>query len=381
MFSWWIAPGEVEALSALVELHQRRHPEIRMFNAASASGQNARQVLTRRLAEDDPPDLFQGNTHDLRAFVEANPGRLEPLDVQFDALDLRSRVFPEVLEDLTIDGQLMAMPVNLHRENALFYNRALFDRFGLAPPTTIEELLIACETLQAGGVVPIATSHQRWITRIMFNSIAMGVLGGDRYVQVFTGEEEVQGSGLREAIAIFSTLLEHYVNPDADEAGFGWTHAASAVFNGDAAMFFHGDWAKGYYQQLGWEPGRDFGVVGAPGTADVFLYGADALSVPTGAANGGGARAFLDTVASIEGQLAFNAIKGSSSFRTDIDSDTLDPLARETLRDLERARHRLLARSRPEWDAAFERFTKDRDEAKFYQSFVDHPPLRAASRP
>jgi len=28
-------------------------------------------------------------------------------------------------------------------------------------------------------------------------------------------------------------------------------------------MFLHGDWAKGLFVQLGWEPGTDFGVVGA----------------------------------------------------------------------------------------------------------------------
>jgi len=80
IFSWWTAPGEAEALQALVDLQKARFPKERIFNAAADSGTDAKAILKDRLAKDDPPDLFQQNAHDMRVFLEANPGKVEPLD-------------------------------------------------------------------------------------------------------------------------------------------------------------------------------------------------------------------------------------------------------------------------------------------------------------
>src|SRR5215510_7018278 len=74
LFSWWIAPGEAEALQALVDLNKANHPNERIFNAGAVSGMDAKATLAQRLAANNPPDLFQQNAHDLRTFVAANPG-------------------------------------------------------------------------------------------------------------------------------------------------------------------------------------------------------------------------------------------------------------------------------------------------------------------
>jgi glucose/mannose transport system substrate-binding protein len=175
---------------------------------------------------------------------------------------------------------------------------------------------------------------------------------------------------LRDTIRIFADILHKYTNPDASEEGFGWTNAAQAIFNGDAAMYFHGDWVKGYLVQLGWKPGADFGVVGAPGASEVFLYGVDVFSLPRGAQNEPGAREFLTTVASREGQLRFNQLKGSSPIRKDIEKQDLDAVSRDTLEDLERAKVRMLVPSLPNWDDALGAFAKDGDEESLFRALT-----------
>jgi glucose/mannose transport system substrate-binding protein len=375
LFSWWTAPGEAGALQALIDTHHVTYPGARLFNAA-ASGTEARELLAERLSRHDPPDLFQQNAHDFRAFLADNPGALEPLDAMFDADGLGRVVLPEVVRDLTIDGHIYAMPVNLHRENALFYNRALFAAHGLEPPTTLRGLLDLCATLRALGITPIATSHQDWILRIMFHAIVMGHMGSARYHAYFTGQSPEAAPMLREAIDVFATVLERYTNADAGEEGFGWINAAQAVYNGDAAMLLHGDWTTGYFEKLGWTPNVDFGVVGATGAADLFLYGVDAFAFPRHAPNPRGAREFLGTIASPAGQVAFNRLKGSSPIRTDIDLAQLSPVGRATWNDLEHAAFRMLVRNRPAWDGAFARFAKTRDRDALFRVFVETPPVR-----
>jgi glucose/mannose transport system substrate-binding protein len=173
---------------------------------------------------------------------------------------------------------------------------------------------------------------------------------------------------------VFKDLLENYVNSDASEEGFNWTNAVQAVYNGDAAMFLHGDWAKGYFVQLGWTPGKDFGVVGAPGAADLFLYGVDVFAIPKGAQNDRGAREFLATIASTEGQIAFNKLKGSIPVRLDAPAGQLDVLGQAALHDFQNARIRMLVRGRQEWDDAIADFAKTKDVDALLRAYLDNPP-------
>jgi glucose/mannose transport system substrate-binding protein len=374
IFSWWSAPGEADALEALIDTHQTTHPRARIFNAAAASGSNARERLEVRLANNQPPDIFQEYIHDLRALASHATENHILLDDLFDRLGLRSVVFPEILHDVTRDGHIYAMPVNIHRENALFYNRRLLAAHHVAVPTTLDELLIACRALKRAGVIPMATAGQGWILRIMFNSLAMGKMGSAGYRDYFMGQGPADGGRLREAIDVFAEVVENYINPDAGDDGFGWTNAAQTVVDGDAAMILHGDWTKGYFTQLGWSGETDFGVVGAPGASDMFLYGVDAFALARGGRNELGARNFLATVASPAGQVAFNRIKGSSPIRPDVPRSELDLLGRETLDDLEHAKIRMLVRSRPVWEEALADFTRDHDRARLLRAFLDNPP-------
>ena len=373
IFSWWSAPGEADALEALIAAHQAVHPGARIFNAAAASGARAREWLEERLEKNEPPDIFQEYIHQLRA-VGRQASEQVPLDDLFDRLNLRRAVFPELIHDVSRDGHIYAMPVNVHRENTLFYNRHLFAAHHVAVPKTVPELLQVCRKLKAEGVVPFAIANQGWVLRIMFNALAAGQMGGEAYHEYFTGKRGIDLAPFREAIDLFAEVMESYINADAGDDGFGWTNAAQAVYDGDAAMFLHGDWVKGYLAQLGWSGETDFGVAAAPGSADLFLYGVDAFALARGARNEAGAREFLETVASPAGQVAFNRIKGSSPIRADVARGELDQLGRETLDHLEHAKIRMMVRSRPAWEDALTAFSRDHDRSKLLRAFLDAPP-------
>lgn len=373
LFSWWTAPGEAEALQALVDLNRARFPHERIYNRAADSGTNAKQELTDRLSVDDPPDLFQLNAHDMRQFLTDNPGKIRALDDLFEQEELNDVVVAEVLENVSVDGSVYSMPVNMHRENALFYNKQIFADHDLEPPTTIAEFLAVCETLKEAGVTPVATSYQGWIQRIMFNSLAMGTMGAEEFGDQWNARKPLDEAMLGEAIDQLNLVLTDYANepPDMD---FGWTQAADMVHDGEAAMFFHGDWAKGYFVQLGWTPNVDFGVVGAPGAADMFWYGVDVFALPTGAPHPKEARDFLTTVASIDGQVGFNRVKGSSPMRLDVPNNRLDAMGQEVLLDLQDATVRSVVRNKDAWDTALSAYAQDRDKDALIQAYLDNPP-------
>jgi len=378
IFSWWVAPGEAEALQALVDTDKVQHPNDRIFNAAADTHDDAKALLATRLATNQPPDLFQQNAHDISAFVAVNAGKLQTLNSFFTAQGLDTKVFPEVLSNIKVNGDIMAMPVNIHRENALFYNKAIFAAHNLTPPTTLAELMSVCATLKAAGITPIATGSQAWILRIMFNSLAMGSMGSDTFktFMTTTTRDDVK---FKAAIDTFAQVLDNYVNVTDYNVDFGWTQAADMVHDGQAAMFFHGDWAKGYYVQLGWSPGIDFGVVGAPGASGIFWYGVDTFSLPVGALHQAGALDFLQTIASEAGQIAFNKLKGSSPIFDVAHPELLDAEGRATLMDLKNAAYRLPVVDKEPWDNAMLAFAKSArtqaDKDVLFQVYVDNPPL------
>ncbi len=55
------APGEVDALGALIALQEANHPETRVRNLAEELADEARARLAELLAAGTPPDLYQAN--------------------------------------------------------------------------------------------------------------------------------------------------------------------------------------------------------------------------------------------------------------------------------------------------------------------------------
>lgn len=374
LLSWWVAASELDALDALLDVHRSRYPNDRIRNTTYSTGTEAQQRLYEQIAAHTPPDLYQENAYDLPEILMDEPGSLASLSEFFEAQSLADSIVPEVLQAVTIDGVVRAMPVNIHRENALLYNKKVFDELGLSPPTTIEELLATCESLKAAGVTPIATSYLGWIQRILFNNLNAASMGSEAFEAFFTGKSPIDEAALRKSIALLDEVLTKYVNDSAADPEFGWTNAASLMIQGKAGMFIHGDWAKGYLVELSYIPGFDFGVVGMPGASDLFLYGVDVFAMLEGAANPEPTKRFLETVGSKQGQIAFNKLKGSTPIRLDVDPGELDPAGQATLEDLRNAKFRLLTRSRATWDAALAAFAADRDADALVAVYLASPP-------
>ena len=370
IFSWWLAPGEAGALDGIIKLYEDGHPGSRVINAVQADAENSRATLAKRLAEGDPPDLYQENWRQLHTFVRENPGKLTALDEFVDELGLRDALVPDLLDNVTIDGTIVALPMGIHRANSLFYNKEMFAQYGLEPPTSIEELLTVCETLKAKGVTPFATSYEGWVQNLLFEFLHQGVLGTARYNDFLDGKPGSDNAKLAEATALYAQILEEYSNQDAGDAGFDWAAAAALLMEGKAAMFAHGDWAKGLYVESGWTSDVDFGVVGPPGASNLFIYDLDIWVMPAGGPNPEGARGFLEAAVSLEGQLKFDLIKGATTVRSDLQANDLDAIGRTVLTTFRSAQVRRPS-PLPNLESVYEKFVVDRDQQAFVAAVLE----------
>jgi glucose/mannose transport system substrate-binding protein len=364
LFSWWTKPGEAEALDAVLAVHEKRHPGAKVINAAAKDSTTARDRLRLRLEDREPPDTFQANVgQDLLRWVlydgaDAAQSKLEPLSGQAVIGRDFADIFPEpVLSAAGFDGEVYAVPVNVHRTNSLFYNRKIFDDFGLTPPQSLEELYAIAEVLELHGIVPLAVGAKgSWtLSLLFFENLLIAKQGADFYEQYFGGNIEAASDPRMLDVLSESLRLWRYTNADARQ--IEWDAAVAMVHDGTAAMTVMGDWAKGTLEQLGGEPGVTFGQMPFPGTAGVFVFTADTFPLPKGAPRRKDALDFLGTLASLEGQNAFNPIKGSIPARTDIDPAAYDVLAQDMIADFRHDQLELALSGRA--PAAFNEYVQD----------------------
>lgn len=331
IFSYWTAGGEADGLNAIQEVFSAAHPDIEIINAviAGGAGVNANAVLATRMQGGDPPDTFQihGGAELLDNWVKTD--FMQPIGDLYERLELADKFPAGIIDLVSYEGQPYAVPVNVHRNGVLWYNQALFDEHGITAPTTWDEFFAAADTLQAAGVTPLALGDRDdWTALNLFEQILLSQLGAEDYRGIWAGTVPWTDERVTAALEIMARVLE-YVNADHD--GLSWDQAAGLLVSGDAAMTVMGDWAKGYFTSAGWAPGEDFGWADVPGNAGTFTVVTDTFALPKDIQNQDNAILWLETLASVEGQDAFNPLKGSIPARNDADRSKYDVYSTEAM--------------------------------------------------
>ncbi|HXK16208.1 MAG TPA: ABC transporter substrate-binding protein [Polyangiaceae bacterium] len=377
IFSWWTAPGEAEALTALEDTYQNKYPHARYSQFSNSSASTWQEVLGMQV-DDSPWDVCQLSASDLDKFRVDHPGAVSELDDVYADAGLADAMIPEIRDVVTRNKHHYGVVTGVHRNNSFIYNQQIFDAQKLDPPTTIDEFMAVSAKLKEAGIMPVASDYDTWVLRIMFDEFLAGELGAQGFADFINGktaatDPDVQ-AGITAAIDVFDTVITDYIDVTASQdKDYDWSSAARDLHDGNAAMLFHGDWAKGFLVHLGWTPGPDFGVLGPPGASDLFVYGADMFFLPATAPHQELGKNFLGVVASPEGQVAFNKYKGATPMRTDV-RDQLDSAGQLSLDGLINAKVLMPGHANDGWDKGIETFAVDHDKAALLKVYTDTPP-------
>jgi glucose/mannose transport system substrate-binding protein len=368
LLSWWVAPGEAQALQALKDTYTTDYKGATVNQFTDVNSGNWNMVLSMYI--DTPKfDVTQMSAADFGSWMQAHTNSLLPLDDYYADPALAAAIIPDILAATKVNGHPMGMATGVARNFSFLYNMQLLKASNITPPASPTEFLAACATLKAAGVnYPVATSLDSWVLRFMYWEILAGEVGaqkfGDYVLHNTPVTDQTIQDGIKNAVDVFDTVMTQYVDVTSAKAtGYDWSHAASALKAGTSAMMLHGDWAKGYLVALGWTPGVDFGVSGPPGASDLFVYGVDTFALPETAPHPDAAKHFLTVVGSKEGQVAFNKQKGSTPMRSDV-RDMLDPAGQAALDDLVNAKVRIPGFDTSAVDDAMTKYVMDGDKAE-----------------
>ncbi|GAA1861481.1 ABC transporter substrate-binding protein [Myceligenerans crystallogenes] len=320
VFTWWAAGSEKAGLDALVGVFQEQHPDIEFVNGAVAGGAGsaAKDLLQTRLQAQDPPDTFQAHAGaELQDYIDA--AQIEDVSALYEEFGLTDAFPPDLVERLTSqDGAIYSIPSNIHRANVLWANPAVLEEAGLDPAAEYADLdafVADLEKLDKAGVTPLSVATT-WTQVHLLETVLLADLGPEAYSGLWDGSTDWASPEVTTALEHFETLMS-FTNDDRD--GLDWPEATQQVIDGTAAFNVMGDWAVAAFEEQDKQLGTDFVAVPSPGTDGTFDFLADSFTMPVGAENPEGTEAWLETVGSLEGQVAFNKAKGSIPARTDAD--------------------------------------------------------------
>lgn len=321
--TWWEAGSEKEGLQALQKVFEQQHPDTKFVNAAIAGGggSQAKQKLAADLAAGNPPDTFQAHAGaELTDYIEA--GQIEDISGLYDELGLRDAFPSSLIDRLTVDGKIYSIPSNIHRANLVWANPTVLKAAGLdpaKPATSIADWIKDMETIKAAGYTPI-TVGMAWTQTQLLENVLISELGADAYSGLFDGKTAWDSAEVTKAVEDFAKIMSF---TDSSLFSEDWEPAMQPVVDGKAAYNVMGDWAYLGLTSQGKTLGTDVIVFPTPGTEAIYDFLADSFTLPVGASHPGGAKAWLETISSKEGQIAFNSVKGSIPARSDLGADEL----------------------------------------------------------
>jgi raffinose/stachyose/melibiose transport system substrate-binding protein len=231
MHSWRVE--DTEGYKKIIKAFEAENPGIKIdFKPFKATEYNT--ILNTALQSDSGPDILQ-----LRPYAPgvslAEAGHLEPLDNLPGIHD-----FPkDVLAAATgKDGKVYGVPLSLN-STQIYYNKKMFDQYGLKEPKSWDELIATAKTLKEKGVVPFAFgAKEGWLLSLSHGVIAPGTYNGNAFVdKLLKGEVTFTSPEFVKSLQRMQELTPYF--PE-NFVGLELNDIRTMFFTEKAAMFING---------------------------------------------------------------------------------------------------------------------------------------------
>ncbi len=147
------------------------------------------------------------------------------------------------LDGFSKDGKLYGLARNTD-VMAFYYNKAMFEEYGVEIPKTYDDLLAAAETFKAAGIIPVSMDgSDKWPLSIYIHALYQQFDGADtlKDVKASVDNADYTDENWTKSLDLFKKTADAGVF----QTGFETTDYATSMnlfTNGQAAMFYMGSW-------------------------------------------------------------------------------------------------------------------------------------------
>lgn len=173
------------------------------------------------------------------------------VDITDKTKDLTSRLIPSVAANGVIDGKTYAVPNNSMQSVVLWYNKGLFEKEGLQPPQTWDDLMSLVSKFNDKGIAPFALAGaSKWPELMWLEYLADRIGGPEAFKAVVDGKKDAWSNpAFKESLE----KIQELVKANGFMKGYESTTAdanadIAAFYTGKTAMVLQGSWVYPNYK-------------------------------------------------------------------------------------------------------------------------------------
>lgn len=327
---WWTSGGELKALNELRQAVENTNNTWVDAAIKGGGGNSALTVLRSRAVSGNPPAAALIKGHNIQEW--ASLGFLTSLNDIAERENWDEKLPQFIQPIMKYKGNYVAVPINIHRVNWLWFNPALFQQANLSVPKTLDQLIAVMPKLQSAGILPFAHTSEPWADAVLFESIALSVLGAEGYQRAFVDLDTTTLSSpeMHKAFGYLRQITQYI---DDNAKGRSWDQATKMLVDDQTAMQIMGDWVLG---ELGQQQQKIRCQV-FPGSRGSFSYNVDSFAffkLKSVSANTRKAQNdFASTILNADLQRRFNYEKGSLPIIKNIDETSLSACDKQAYQD------------------------------------------------
>jgi raffinose/stachyose/melibiose transport system substrate-binding protein len=250
---WGNHPEWKPVLDRLIADFEKTNPNINV-ELSYKPGPQYTAALNTALAGGAAPDVI--------GWIEGDAIRVGAKAKQIDPLDGKipiGKQIPAARAQVVFNGHAWGSPLAAYTVG-IFYQRPIFKKYGLTPPTNWPQLLAVTKKLKAEGVTPWSMPAKDMIIPYFFYIMAASaILGQDGYTGLRRGTRKVTEPQVVRAAQLMIDLQEYY------NEGFqavSYAEGKALFAQGRTAMLIGGSADYTGYKQV--NPKVDVGVFGFP---------------------------------------------------------------------------------------------------------------------
>jgi multiple sugar transport system substrate-binding protein len=252
----------------------------------------------------------------------------------------------------TFNGKTYGMPENLAYW-VVFYNKHVFSKYNLQPPTTWAQFMAVCKALKSHGVTPLAaTDSGRWPTFIYFEEMVART-SPTLYNALVNGKVKYTDPRIVKAMGVWSQMIKagYFTDPASTQFGTSGTNDMLSYFSkGTVGMVEIGAWYEATMIAAGLKPGVDYGAFIMPdidpAAGNVVIFETGPLVVGAHSPNLSAALKAADYFMSKAGQQQWIKVTGFIPPRNDVPVPS--PVDRQIVSTINSGKYTLLQRY---WEA------------------------------
>ena len=243
---WHIQTGKaIDILRGSAERFMEENPQYEV-EVVDMTNDSYKQKLSLAMSSNQIPDIYvQWGGANLATYVEA--GQCADITEFMEKDNYKDKFIDAGIQQCTYNGKIYGVPVENVSVAGFFYNKEVFEKYGLEEPKTISELEAICEKLKSEGVAPFALANStKWTGSMYFMYLAT------RYGGLLPFEDAASGKGSfeNETFEYAGNKIQEWVKAGYFNEGFNGMdedsgQARQLLYKGEAAMDLMGSWFSG----------------------------------------------------------------------------------------------------------------------------------------